>query len=649
MTDDPAAHVDGWDRNRLLQHEALTARDGVVLAANVYLPPGEGPWPTVICCYPYLKDLWFGPLVDNQLRYFADSGFATVIVDMRGTGASAGSKSDAFEAVEVEDAYDIVEETALKPWCNGKVGFWGLSYGGITAFRAATAQPPHLRAAVIIEGSTDPYRGEVMRYGAPGLAMICGEWSTWMLALNAIPPLAGTPKANDAEVWAEHLQALHPWHFAWRQHARQDDYWAGRSVDAGRIQVPTLIFTSWRDTNPWIWDDFQLIQGPKEIVCGPWQHGFPDEDGASPIHSFSMMAAWWRKWLTDDQGSLSATPIHVYDLGTHEWQSHTSWPADATTWELTPSARSILSEGGSPAVGQASLPQASTIGVCNGLGMASPPGDLQVDEDRSLVFTTKAVAEPVQVIGQIEATLELAEIADLGDIAIRVSAVAPSGVSTLVAKGFVRSGNVCSGTISESGNGGATIVVPLIPTCYTLLPGERLRVAVSRSDFPEIWPGTSPWQPLTLLFGAGTQTRIRVPVAPKSSHARRTEFAPPDPALRSEALDAIAPFHVITMDPKGHTATVEAGFHSQFQTLTGDPIECSHTFTVQGDDRNPDKTALTSHTHFILMHAGRVTRVEAETHANPQVASASVRVSIDGECIFAKVFRDEASQPGASS
>ena len=121
---------------------------------------------------PYSKDAWAGVLYERYFRFLADSGFAAVLCDFRGTGASGGVKDDAFEAQESEDVYDLIEGLAGCPWCDGNVGICGVSYGGITALRARAARPPHLRALVAIEGSTDPYAFEVLRYGAPGLAMI---------------------------------------------------------------------------------------------------------------------------------------------------------------------------------------------------------------------------------------------------------------------------------------------------------------------------------------------------------------------------------------------------------------------------------------------------------------------------------------------
>ena len=261
----------------------LAMRDGITLAADVYLPAGTGPWPAVVVHTPYSKDFNQGITYANYLNHFAEHGYAAVIVDFRGIGASNGTKTDSMQAIESDDAYDSIEQIATTSWCNGDVGVWGVSYGGIAALRTAAAKPPHLRAVVAVEGSTDPYEHEIMRWGAPGLAEVIGAWSSMMLFLNCLPPANGGNafRIGSAEVsagvWAEHLHALTPWHFAWRDHPTRDGYWLGRAVDPAQIAVPTMIVTGWRDiVTVGAWQDYNRLAGPRRLVAGPWQHGLPD-------------------------------------------------------------------------------------------------------------------------------------------------------------------------------------------------------------------------------------------------------------------------------------------------------------------------------------------------------------------------------------
>ena len=133
---------------RCLRDVLIPMRDGVRLAATLYLPEGSGRHPGIFSCYPYLKDGWIGLFKEPHYRFFASRGYAVMQVDFRGTGASEGTNPHPFDVQERQDGYDVVEWMAAQPWCTGSVGVWGYSYGGITALSIASTQPPHLRAIV---------------------------------------------------------------------------------------------------------------------------------------------------------------------------------------------------------------------------------------------------------------------------------------------------------------------------------------------------------------------------------------------------------------------------------------------------------------------------------------------------------------------
>lgn len=634
MNEDGLRRRESLELIRCVRDVRIGMRDGTSLGANVYLPEGEGPWPSIVCCYPYLKDLWMGPLIDNQLRYFASQGFVTVIADMRGTGSSEGSKSDAFEAVEITDMYDLVEGVAELPWSTGDVGCWGLSYGGIMAFRAGTTRPPHLRAIVVVEGSTDPYTAEVMRFGAPGLAMICGEWSTWMLALNALPPVTGSP-AEQGKIWQQHLEALHPWHFAWREHPLRDGYWEGRAVDAGDIEVPTLIFTSWRDTNPWIWRDYARIPGYKRIVCGPWQHGFPDEDPRAPIFSFELMADWWKRWLAGDDAVPELPPVSLIDLATDEWTAVEAWPVPTETLSLSCSPSGGLSADPVNDSAELLLPHTLSVGTCNGLGMASPPGDVSADEELSLTFTTEPLQAALRICGHVETTLALITAEERGDVAVRVSAVSPEGESTLVAKGFVRLSNPTEDCLVSREGTSTTVTLRLIPTMFTVPVGNRIRFAVSRSDFPEIWPDATAAPAPAIAVGAETQTTLHLPVMPEGSGVA-LDLPQPTWVPLTDAAESVTPS--LTIEREHGITRIEAGFDARFSTLDRHVIGCRHGFVIDRMEEEPAGTLLSSLTQFTLEQGHRSVAVTATSSSSELTASAVVRISVDDQEVFMRVF-----------
>jgi predicted acyl esterase len=143
----------------------IETRDGTKLSAYVTLPGpiDKGPYPTVVDYsgyspskpgmpignYAYLCDAL--PVLcdapnDPGATIAALFGFATVSVNVRGTGCSGGAY-DFFDTLELLDGYDVIEAVAAQPWVAGhKVGMVGLSYPGISQLFVASMRPPSLAA-----------------------------------------------------------------------------------------------------------------------------------------------------------------------------------------------------------------------------------------------------------------------------------------------------------------------------------------------------------------------------------------------------------------------------------------------------------------------------------------------------------------------
>jgi predicted acyl esterase len=135
----------------------VTMRDGVQLSLTVRLPGpvSEGPYPTVVeysgygVSNPNLEEP--GSMIAGLL------GYATVGVNMRGSGCSGGV-FDVFNTAQQVDGYDMIEGIARQPWVKGnEVGMVGLSYSGIAQLYVAATQPPHLSAITPLSVIKDPW------------------------------------------------------------------------------------------------------------------------------------------------------------------------------------------------------------------------------------------------------------------------------------------------------------------------------------------------------------------------------------------------------------------------------------------------------------------------------------------------------------
>jgi uncharacterized protein len=137
----------------------LRTRDGTLLSINVKLPgpADQGPYPTVIEYSGYSPADPDSPQPSELIASVL--GYATVGVNMRGTGCSGGA-FQFFEPLQSTDGYDVVETIAAQPWVAfHKVGMVGISYPGISQLFVAQTRPPHLAAIAPLSVIADTARG----------------------------------------------------------------------------------------------------------------------------------------------------------------------------------------------------------------------------------------------------------------------------------------------------------------------------------------------------------------------------------------------------------------------------------------------------------------------------------------------------------
>jgi uncharacterized protein len=287
------------------QEVFMPMRDGTVLAANVYLPAGPGPWPVILERTPYLKDpdptkvppQMLQGLIAAANKYTA-AGYALVVQDVRGKGHSKGFYS-AFTD-DIPDGYDTVEWVAKQPWSNGRVGITGASALGITANMAAIAAPPHLVAAYVIvspsERSDNSYMGGVLK------EKDTIGWTRQQGVSEEV--LDGIRRDVIRNVISE----------------RSD---MGQGLPF--IRIPIYNVGGWYDIfNAGTIYNFEYLQnqgargarGDQKLFMGPFGHGPLSGDLAYPgsdrIASTADEMRWWDYWLKGvDTGIMEEPPVHV--------------------------------------------------------------------------------------------------------------------------------------------------------------------------------------------------------------------------------------------------------------------------------------------------------------------------------------------------
>ena len=172
-----------------IEHVLIPMSDGVRLAARMWLPAGaeQSPVPAILEYIPYRKR--DGTRRRDHLHhpYFAGHGYAAVRVDLRGSGDSEGVLRDEYLEQELTDGEEVLRWLAAQPWCDGRVGMMGKSWGGFNALQMAARQPSELHAVITVCASDDRYTDDVHYMGG----CLLGDnlsWASTMFAYNSLPP-----------------------------------------------------------------------------------------------------------------------------------------------------------------------------------------------------------------------------------------------------------------------------------------------------------------------------------------------------------------------------------------------------------------------------------------------------------------------------
>ena len=126
----------------------IPMRDGVSLVTSLYLPDDDGAYPALLMRHPY------GQLYPDQMyEAMTQDGYAVLFQNERGRFGSEGEWLP-LDSQSIRDGEDSVSWIAAQSWCNGKVGMFGSSYGGITQWHAALANPESLLAIAPVGSGT---------------------------------------------------------------------------------------------------------------------------------------------------------------------------------------------------------------------------------------------------------------------------------------------------------------------------------------------------------------------------------------------------------------------------------------------------------------------------------------------------------------
>lgn len=626
-------------------------RDGVQLAVDVVRPDADGRFPAILGYSPYHKPTMAA--YTSAAAYFAERGYAVVEFDLRGTGDSGGASVDMYAPEEIQDGCDMVEWVAAQPWCDGNVGMCGISYGGVVCWQVAMHQPPHLKAIIVRSGTDDAYTDWVYPGGSP--RPFCFEtYAPQMTASNFAPPNAALCGDRWQEIWQQHLEQNVPWGIEFIRNQLDGPYWRGKSVrpDYDRVQCPVFVIGGWADWYPTpLLRAFAGLSVPKRALVGPWSHYWPERGIPGPrVDGMRECLKWFDQWLKGmDTGVLAEPPVtlfvrtytepataRVVDNGA--WRHETEWPPARV--ENTPFY--LQSDGG---LGNEPCRDAATdcdrhrydptIGMASGRhaggahGLCGMPGDQRPDEALSLVYTTKPLDCPVEIMGCPQAVLHVSSSAEVAAFCVKLSDVAPDGTSALVTKGYL------NGTHRESHNHPTPLEpgevvelrIELLAAAYRFQAGHRLRVAVASADFPDVWPTPSPCV-IELYHDAERPSRILLPSAPEQSPELPAPDLQPSPHPLPDRDALPRGDLVVSQDLANGTCTI---------SQQRDGLSRSH-FTVSSE--HPAHAVAKATFSRTTTQAGAAISVQADCTTSSDDKAfhhvVSVSVQVDGKPFFHK-------------
>jgi hypothetical protein len=499
----------------------MTARDGVKLETYVVRPVGPGPFGVVMQRSPYSS------VNAAAGRWWASRGYIYVGQLVRERGNSTGDMKDFGNYDhDIQDGYDAVEWAAKLPGANGKVGLIGHSDEGRLAWFAAVSAPPHLAAIAPSAATSDPWR--IVPYAAMAFGPINVDWVCLMkgrtrsnntaeldigeaithLPLSSLPARLGCGQngTDQNAIWDR-----------WIAHPTLDQFWRDHAATTfiNKVNVPALSLAGWHDDSrgPLDYTD-ALLKNPNHpawhLVEGVHAHKGVDyvagDYGPEARYEYrDIQLRWFDHYLLGkNNGVDKLPPVDIFVQGDNSWRQENEWPLKRqklTNWYVSSSGNAHMSNGNGvldslPPKGAASDTFTYNPGDPTPFLIDSRELEESLNEDYTqlnatrkdeLVFTSKPLTRPLEITGEMSATVWASSDAKDTDWGVMLLDVFPDGHAERVQDGLARA-RFRQGMDKE---------VPLTPgkpekydidlwfTSKVFTPGHRLRVTVSSALFPK--------------------------------------------------------------------------------------------------------------------------------------------------------------------
>ncbi len=547
--------------------------DGTRLSARVWRPfdATDAPVPAILEYLPYRKR--DGTCARDALThpYFAKRGYACIRVDIRGNGDSEGLMEDEYTAQELSDGVEVINWIASQPWCTGRVGIMGISWGGFNGLQIAALHPDPLKAVITLCSTVDRFADDIHYKGGCLLNENLGWGATmWSYSSRAPDPAL---RADWREMWLKRLEAEPFLPAVWLRHQRRGAYWQHGSVceDYSAIKAKVLAVGGWGDAyKNAVPQLVENLPGAKGIV-GPWVHKYPHFAVPEPRIGFLQEALrWWDRWLKDIETDVEDDPEYTTYL--MDGVRPATWYAERPGCWITQEAKAPLThrmDFGPDGLGQAGpfnreIASPQDTGADAGEYCAiwlgpELPGDQRSDDGKSVCFDSAPLEADTDIAGAPEVTFRLRSDQPQGQIAVRLNHVHPDGASTRITYGVLNLSHRDSASDPKPVPVGEPVEIrlQLDHIAYRVPAGHQLRVAISNAYWPLIWPAPHKAN-LTLTGG-----HIALPVRPRAESDER-QFPPADADGPWQAEEVRAENHVRRTETDHTTGVVSLIIEDDF-------------------------------------------------------------------------------------
>jgi putative CocE/NonD family hydrolase len=346
--------------------------------------------------------------------------------------------------------------------------------------------------------------------------------------LNAFTPLTDKWYRHlPIKDWGDILKETAPYFAEHIAHADDGEYWYRANVNrhAESVSVPMLHVTSWYDIfgeggrtayqSISTKSKFEKARNGQRVLIGPWGHLLPyhvpssrgtgdiDFGPEALIDLNETLLRWFDYWLKDvDNGIIEEPPVTVFTLGENRWQNLSSWPpsnmrqvpyylrsqgganglrGDGTLQTVPPDK-----EGADTFTYDPNDPVPSLGG--NNLAIDMGIQDQRPVEERQdvLVYTSEPLERPLEITGPVTVALWASSSAVDTDFTAKLVDVRPDGYAQNLVDGIIRARYRESGSAPRPIEGGRPYLytIDLWATSNVFLPGHRIRLEISSSNFP---------------------------------------------------------------------------------------------------------------------------------------------------------------------